>query len=34
MNAIEEASVSSLRGCLEILRAKVPAAAGDEGGRG
>jgi hypothetical protein len=33
MNAIEEASVRSLRECLDILRAKVPAAAGEEGGQ-
>jgi hypothetical protein len=33
MKAIEEASVRSLRECLEILRAKVPAAAGQDGGQ-
>jgi hypothetical protein len=32
MNAIEEASVRSLRECLDILRAKVPAAAGQDSG--
>jgi hypothetical protein len=33
MNAIEEASVRSLRECSVILRTKVPAAAGEEGGQ-
>lgn len=37
MKAIEEASGRSIRECVEILRAKVPAAAvkdGDQGGKG
>ena len=33
MNAIEEASVRSLRECLDILRAKFPATSGQDSGQ-